>query len=128
MNKLKVKVTAYKQNIIIETLDEKKDKNFIPVGGTRIGSVLIETNEFLGMSKEAVTLLKTLKKSHDDIGDISTWKTNDNKDCFAWIGNFKKIVNINKAEGDRDGIIDIKHITIENDVPKEAMNVIDNDL
>ena len=122
---LKVKVTAYKQNIIIETIDGKEDKNFVPIGGTRFGCVLIETDKFLGMSKEAVTLLKTIKKSHDAIGDVTTWKTNDNKDCFAWIGNLKKIVNMEKAEGDKDGIIDIKHVTIENDVPQEAMDIID---
>lgn len=122
---LKVKVTAYKQNLIIETIDEKEDKNFVPVGGTRFGCVLIETKKYLGMSKEAVTLLKTIKKSHDAIGDVTTWKTHDNKDCFGWIGGLKKIVNMEKAEGDREGIIDIKHVTIENDVPSEAQDVID---
>jgi hypothetical protein len=128
MNELKVKVTAYKQNIIIETIDRKEDKNFVPFGGSRFGCVLIETDKYLGMSEEAFKLLKTLKKSHDDIGDVTTWKTNDNKDCFAWIGNLKKIVNMEKAEGDKDGIIDIKHVTIENDVPPEAQKLIDDNL
>ena len=123
---LKVKVTAYKQNLIIETIDEKEDENFFPVGGTRIGCTLIETDNLLGMSDEAVELLKTLKKSHDDIGDICAWKTDDNKNCFGWIGGFKKIVNIETAEGDNSGIADIKHVTIENDVPQEAQDVIDN--
>lgn len=124
---LKVKVTTYKQNIIIETIDEKEDKNFVPAGGSRFGSVLIETDKFLGMSKEAVELLKTLKKSHDAIGDVTTWKTNDNRDCFGWIGGFKRIVNMTTAEGDRDGIIDIKHVTIENDVPQEVIDIIDKE-
>lgn len=121
---LKVKVTAYEQNLIIETIDGKEDKNFIPVGGSRFGSVLIETDELLGMSKEAVELLKTIKKSHDDIGDVSMWETNDNKYCFGWIGGFKKIIDMTKAEGDKTGFIDIKHVTIENHVPKEAIDVI----
>ncbi len=125
MNELKVKVTAYKQNLIIETIDEKEDKNFIPVSGSRIGCVLMETDKFLGMSEEAFKLLKTLKKSSDDIGDISAWKTDDNRNCFAWIGNLKKIVNMKTAEGDSSGIADIKHVTIENDVPQEARDVID---
>jgi len=124
MNELKVKVTAYKQNLIIETIDEKEDKNFIPVGGSRMGCVLIETDKYLGMSEEAFKLLKTLKKSSDDIGDVTAWKVNDDRDCFGWIGGLKRIVNMTTAEGDRDGIIDIKHVTIENDVPQEAQDVI----
>lgn len=121
---LKVKVTAHENYLIIETLDEKEDENFIPVGGSRVGSVLIETDKYLGMSKEAKILLKTLKKSGDDIGEISTWTTNDNKDCFSWLGGFKRLVNMNTAEGDSKGIVDIKHVTIENVVPQEAIDVI----
>lgn len=124
---LKVKVTAHENYLIIETLDKKEDKNFIPVGGTRIGCVLIETDKYLGMSKEAKTLLKTMKKSYDDIGDISTWTTNDNKDCFSWLGGIKRLVDMNTAEGDNQGIIDIKHITIENIVPQEAIDIINKD-
>ena len=126
MENLKVKVTAHENYIIIETLDEKEDNNFVPVGGSRIGCVLIETDNYLGMSKEAVELLKTIKPSYDDIGDVSTWKTNDNKDCFAWIGGFKRLVDIDTAEGDKNGIVDVKHITIENIVPEEAMKAMKN--
>ena len=123
---LKVKVTAYNQNLIIEAIDGKEDENFFPVGDTRIGCTLIETDNLLGMSKEAFDLLKTIKKSHDDIGDVCAWITDDDKNCFAWIGGFKKIVNMKTAEGDSSGIADIKHVTIENDVPQEAQDVIDN--
>jgi hypothetical protein len=123
---LKVKVTAYEQNLIIEVIDGKEDKNFIPIGEGRIGCVLIETDTCLGMSKEAFELLKTIKKSHDDIGDVTAWKTDDDKNCFGWLGGFKKIINMEKAEGDSSGIADIKHVTIENDVPQEAIDVINN--
>ena len=121
---LKVQITAHEQNLIIETLNEKEDKNFIPVGPNRLGSVLIETDKFLGMSKEAADLLKTIKKSHDDIGDICVWKTNDNKDCFSWLGGFKKIIDVTIAEGDSSGIADIRYVTIKNIVPPEALKVL----
>jgi hypothetical protein len=122
--KLKVKVTAHEQYLIIETIDETEDKNFIPAGGSRIGCVLMKTSKYLGMSEEAFKLLKTLKKSHDDIGDISAWITAKNEDCFAWLGSFKKLVHIPTAEGDSTGIANIRYVTIENDVPKEALEVI----
>jgi len=122
--KLKVKVTAHEQYLIIETIDETEDKNFIPVGGSRIGCVLIETSKYLGMSEEAFKLLKTLKKSGDDIGDISSWKTDKNEDCFSWLGGFKKLVHIPTAEGDNTGIADINYVTIKNEVPPDALEAI----
>jgi len=126
MAKLRVKVTAHKHYLLIETIDGKKDKNFVPFGGGQIGCVLIETDNLLGMSKEAAELLKTLKKSGDDIGDVSTWKTGNSKNCFAWIGNLKRIIDMTEAEGDNKGIVDIEHVTIENDVPPEALDIINN--
>lgn len=121
---MKVKVTSYDQYLIIETVDGKKDKNFTPAGENRIGCVLTETNKYLGMSKEAFKLLKTIKKSGDDIGEVSAWKTTDGKDCFAWLGGFKKIVDIANSSGDASGIANIKYKTIKNDVPKRAMEIL----
>ncbi len=127
MKKLKVKVTSYNNHVIIETINDKEDKNFIPISKGRVGNVLIQTDKYLGMSKEAETLIKTIKRSHDDIGDVSTWKTNDNKYCFSWLGGLKKIVDINKSETDKSGIINIPYIPIPNDIPKEAIDIIGGD-
>lgn len=126
MDKVRVKVTAYKDNLIIETVKPDEDKNFVPVGNGRLGCVLIDTKELLGMSEEAVTLMKKLRRNNDAIGDVSTWKTTEGTHCFAWFGNLKRLVDVNKCESDRDGIIDIDHITIPNEPPKEAIEVIDS--
>ncbi len=124
MNELKVKVTSYEDYVIIEPLQFEEEKDiFYPVGNGKVGSVLIGTDKYLGMSKEAVKNLKKVKKSLDDIGDIQTFKS-DKGDCFSWLGGICGLFNVTKAEGDRDGIIDIAHITIPNDVPEGAMKAI----
>lgn len=122
---LKVRITAYKKKLIIETVNGKEDANFFPAGGSRIGCVLSETEKHLGMSKEAVKILKTIKKSGDDIGDISTWKMDNSKDCIAWLGGLKGIIDTTVAEGDNKGIVDIGHVTIENEVPPEALSALE---
>ena len=121
---MKVKVTAHDKYLVITTINSEEDKNFIPVGGSRIGNVVIQTDKYLGMSKEAKELLNTIKPSGDDIGDVSAWKTTDNKYCFSWLGGINKIINMEKAETDNQGIIDVPYITIPNIVPDEAINVI----
>ena len=126
MDKIRVKVTSYKDNLIIETIKPDEDKNFVPVGNGRLGCVLIDTKELLGMSEEAVKLMKTLPRNNDAIGDVSTWKTTEGQHCFAWFGNLKRLVDVKKCESDRDGIIDIDHITIPNEPPKEAIEAIDS--
>lgn len=125
MDNLKVKVTSHGDYVIIEPLQFEEEKDiFYPCGNGRVGNVLIGTEKHLGMSEEAVELLKKIKKSHDDIGDVQTWKSDNKGDCFGWIGGIFGLFNVTKAEGDRDGIIDIAHVTIPNDVPEEAIEAI----
>ena len=120
---LKAKVTAHGDYIIIEPLQFEKDESFIPVGNGQVGTTIINTAEFLGMSEEAVANLKRIKKSGDDIGDISTWKSGE-KGCFAWIGGLYGLFDVTKVSGDNEGIIDIDHVTIPNDVPEEALKIV----
>jgi len=124
MPELKVKVTAHESFIVIEPLQLEGDENLIPPGNGKIGTVLIDTKKYLGMSKKAVKTLKKLKKSYDDIGDISTWKSADGKHCFGWIGSMYGLFDMNTAEGDSNGIIDIDHVEIPNEIPEKAMQAI----
>lgn len=127
MDNLKVKVTAYKDNLIIQTVDKTADKNFVPVGPGKLGSVLMDTKKFLGMSKEAVELSKTMPRGTDAIGDMSTWMATDGRACFSWFGPLYRVLDVKDCVSDRDGIIDIPHVTIENDVPEEAKTLIDSE-
>lgn len=123
--KLKVKVTTYKNHLIIETLEPKQDANFFPCGGNRIGCVLINTQKYLGMSKEAADLAKTIQKSGDDIGDISVWTTDNGRHCFSWIGGLRRFVDMKVAEGDNKGITELHYVEIKNEPPTEAIKLID---
>jgi hypothetical protein len=128
MDNLKVKVTSYKDYVIIEPLQFEEEKDVLyPVGNGRVGTVLIDTKKYLGMSKEAVENLKRVKKSHDAIGDLQAWKS-DKGDCFGWLGGMKAFYDVTKADSDRNGIIDIAHVTIPNDVPQEAMAIINKSI
>jgi hypothetical protein len=121
---LKAEIYCHKNFLVINTLDTRHDNNFIPIGESRIGCVLTETDKYLGMSDEAFSLLKTMQLSGDDIGDVSTWKSKDGKDCIAWLGGFKRLIDMNTAETDNKGISDIKYVKIQNKVPEDAMKVI----
>jgi hypothetical protein len=128
MDNLKVKVTAHGDYVVIEPFQFEEEKDvFYPVGDGKIGTVLIDTEKYLGMSEEAVKILKKIKKSHDDIGDVETFKSVKG-DCFSWMGGIYGLFNVTTAEGDRNGIIDIAHVTIPNDVPEKAMAIINKNI
>jgi hypothetical protein len=120
---IKVKVTCHEGYLVIETVDPTQDDNFYPSGGVRIGCVVIDTEKYLGMSNEAFELLKTMKLSGDDIGDISTFQSAKG-DCFSWLGPVKRLADVSQSESSRDGISDIKYIPIENKVPLDAFEAI----
>lgn len=123
--KLRVKVTTYKNYLIIETVKPEEDKNFVPVGGNRFGCVLIDTEFLLGISKEAIKEMKRVDRGYDALGDITMWTTTDGKDCFGWIGGLKRMVDVQRATYDRDGFSNIKHVTIKNEPPLDAIDEID---
>lgn len=118
---LKVRVTAYKENIIIETIDSNEyDTDFIPNQMGNIGCQLSNTKR-LGISKEALTLLKQIKVGRDAIGDFM-W----DKNTFSWIGSPISIKSL-KSVGDRDFRIQDSYIEIENDVSSEIIDSIESE-
>jgi len=120
---IKVKVVAYENYLIITTVKPESDENFVPSGGTKIGCVLVDTGKYLGMSEQAFNLMKTIKKSGDDIGDIDTWESNKGQ-CFAWLGPIKRLADVRSCESSQNGIIDIDYVQIPNDIPPEALEAI----
>lgn len=116
---LKVKIYAYKENIIIETQDiEETDPNFRPNTGSNIGCQLNDLSR-LGISDEALDLLSQIESGHDAIGDFMWDDTS-----FSWIGGPLAIKDL-KSVGDRSYKIG-KHVVIENEPPQEVMEIIDN--
>jgi len=98
---LKTRVTAYKGIIVIETKDPSKDNDFVPAGGSKIGCVLMNAAKRLGISDEALELLKSIPKSRHDIGDVDSFTSNEHGDVFAWLGPASRLVVTTKATGSR---------------------------
>jgi hypothetical protein len=121
---IRVKVTTKGKFLIIETVDPTADKNFVPMSGSNMGCSLIDTKNLLGISKEAMNLIKTMKKGGDDLGDLNLWKSEKRGHCFAWLGGIKRLVDATECELSRDSIYDIEHTTIKNNVPIEAFESI----
>jgi len=123
---IKVKIVEYKGDIIIETLKPEKDSNFIPVTEPgRVGSTLIDTEKFLGISIEAWDIIKNFKQSGDDIGEVMTWKLNDGKYRFGWLGGLNRRIGP-LADTSISGIIDIKFIRIQNILNPKIKHIIDD--
>lgn len=116
---IKVKVHAYKENIIIETIDvDVSDPSFHPNTGSNIGCNLRDLSR-LGISEEAYYLLSQIDKCGDAIGDFM-WDNNS----FGWIGGPMAIKDL-KSVGDRTFKLG-KYVEIENNPPKEAMDIVDS--
>lgn len=123
---MKVKVTEYNGLVVIETLKPEKDEDFIPVTEPgKVGSVLIDTGKHLGISKEALAIMKDLYISHDDIGDVDAWKAGD-RDCFGWLGPLIRIVGP-KAELSNTGWGNIAHIDIPNETSEHIVKELDKE-
>jgi len=120
---LKAKITAYKNYLLIEATGDRQDAHFIPANHARVGCIVIGTKDHLGVSKEAMALLKKVPKSIDDVGDVMVWKSGDNI-CFGWLGGLKSIKNATKIESDRYGITDFDFVEIPNEAPTEAVEAI----
>lgn len=85
MFNMKVKITEFEGNVVIEVLDKNIGKDFIPFGNGQVGCTLKNTKKHLGMSKKAWNIINYMKISNDDIGEVMTYKIN-NIHCFAWLG------------------------------------------
>jgi len=110
---MKVKVTEFAGNVVIEVLDKDVGEDFIPAGNGKIGCTLKNTGKHLGMSKEAWNIIKAMKISADDIGEVMTWNIN-NIHCFAWLGSWSRVVKPD-SELANTGAYDIDFIEIPNE-------------
>lgn len=121
---MKIKIVEYKGYLITECLLKTEeilnDESIKPPLGTLIGTTVIDTKNNLGMSKEAWKIIKKLKISGDDIGDIATFKRND-LDCIYWLGSVNRAIKIDYAELPSNGAIDIKFTEIPNDINPEII-------
>lgn len=91
------------------------------------GQLVHNTKEHLGMSASARDLLATVKTSRDAIGDVMWFDTHDSKRTFGWIGGPYALKDPKQVEGDRDYKVTDDFVTIEDDVPQQAKDIIDRE-
>jgi len=115
---LKVRVTEYKGSLIIETLNPMDfDEDFVPNGQGRIGCSLTN-NARLGISVEAIALMKTYKRVGDVIGDLM-----GEEDSFTWIGGPKRLVEKGSTVC-RYFKMPVGYVVIENTPETEAIEYV----
>lgn len=112
---MKTKIFEYKGHVGIQAGDK-----FIndPDQPGQLGC-LVDISE-IEISKEAFDVLKTVKKSHDAIGDVMAFGT-----TFGWMGGYKYLLHP-KAEGDRDyepSILESRITEVE--IPDDFKKVVD---
>lgn len=66
-----------------------------PSAPGQLGCIVLIEN--VDISQEAYDLLQKVKRSRDSIGDVMCWGT-----TFAWMGQASRVIDVKKAEGDRD--------------------------
>lgn len=123
-----VRVTAYEGFVIITGPKSNfKDPNWVPADGTRFGCVLMDTENNLGVSVDALKLLKGIRRNCDDGGDVMWWRAGNGKEGFGWIGGAQYGFWPPNAQADRDYRVGA-HIVIPNEPPEDVIKAIDESL
>ncbi|NEX63121.1 hypothetical protein [Noviherbaspirillum galbum] len=87
------------------------------------GQVIIDTSRQLGISKEALQLLRKLNPGSEDVGDLN-WFLVDDKPMFFWRGGRYAVFSPDYCSVGKDfGVRG--HVEIPNRVPAEARAQLD---
>lgn len=90
---MKAKITEYKGKLVCDLLVEQSD-----AAPGSFGQVIIDTPNCLGVSKEAIALLETIRPGSDAIGAVD-WFESTQGLVFAWIGGPKSVVDPSEDGG-----------------------------
>lgn len=126
MTKLLATVTEYKGILVLElkaTASSAEVATSLDRPGN-IGQVIMNTRKNLGVSAEAIDLLKTVRVGHDSIGDVD-WFQSSADDTFGWLGGPFSIKNPANCEAARNFKV-LSHVVIANEPAQGAMEAIDN--
>lgn len=122
------RITAYKGMLVLELLATKSISNEVATSldtPGNMGQVIMDTAKHLGVSIEALELMKPLRRGHDDLGDIDWFQSTGSGDCFAWLGGPYAIKDPKKLETSSSWRIGA-HQVITNEVPAGARQFIDS--
>lgn len=119
------RITAHKGILVVELVPDPANGDGTSTDKLRnLATVIHDTGRHLGVSKEALALLKMVKRGLDRIGDFAWFSSDDGKDHFAWLGGPKRLVNPTSVAAARDYAI-LAHRVIPNQVPDGARMAIE---
>lgn len=124
-NELKVKVLAYNGKLLFVPNKPYEDieKGWTPVDDKGIiGSSIIDSEKNVGISKEALEIMETIKSGGDAIGDIDWYKANDGTYIFSWLCALYRIIdpkNSVSARGFR--VYKDECVIIDNDITEDMI-------
>lgn len=119
-------VTAYKGKLVLSLLATASNDEVTTTLDNPgvIGQVICNSAKNVGVSDEAIELLKTIKSGRDAIGDVDWFASDAAGDVFAWLGGPYAIVDPKTAEAAR-GYQVRTYAKVPNDVPDGAKVAID---
>lgn len=120
-------ITAYLGRIIVELKSVKPiPGEVILARGDAVSGIHIirDTARHLGVSKEALALLKKVRRSQDTAGDLDWSRDNEGKLCFGWCGGNCLILSPENCRGSsKFGVRSC--VDIANKVPEGARRQLD---
>jgi hypothetical protein len=119
---MRTKVFAYKGIVGIESSYNAKGLINDPSQPGQLGFV-VDAN-FVDISKEALDILKTIKRSLDDMSDIDIFKSKDAV-CFCWVGGAKTAIDPERHTGSNSYNAYLITKTCEIEVPEDFKTFID---
>lgn len=123
---VKVRLTVYKDKLVIETVDpEKPYPGWTPHGEGNVGCMIQDTKNALGASREALEWLKAVKRSGDAIGEVMWIACSDGTKAFGWLGGVYRIGARGIDSCRKTQVYETECVIIPNESPKEAKEHID---
>ncbi|SNT07616.1 hypothetical protein SAMN06265795_11339 [Noviherbaspirillum humi] len=120
-------ITAYRGRLVIALLTKRSIQGEVTTSedSPRFpGQIIHDTAQYLGISNEALRLLRKLKPSGEDVGDLNWFMNDKGKSVFFWRGGRYAIFSPEYCIAAKDfGIRD--YITIPNKVPRGAQEQLD---
>lgn len=124
-------VTAYKGKLVIELLTQYSIPGEVAVNECLrgdYGQLVMNTEKNLGVSQEALAILRTLKPGSGGLPADILWYDVQGKEAiiqtFGWLGGARTIVDPEWIELDPNWQLG-KYVSIPNDVPQGAVDAID---
>jgi len=118
----RTKVFAYRGLIGIKSTWDAEGLINDPTADGQLGFVIDASH--VDISEEALGLLKKIKKSSDDIGDVMAYKAQDGMTIFAWMGGIQRVLT-NQHEADNE--YDPSTLTTtEVEIPEDFKEYVDN--